>query len=212
MIAIPHPVNRQIASYNYLSSLIANYQNYVDGWRDSVLKEIETKAKDISEGDCEIEADIYSQESRAIFEQTEFEELLFYKSMLTMVYSYYESILNKMACDVGSDNNRPSSICEKKGVSLSKKNQEKAVFLYEKVYFLRNHLCHNDSGSTDKDEEKTELALDWLYRNNFIDMDDSLGKYNIYYINKDFILDVLTQEHDVLLELSKIIGYKGYNC
>lgn len=212
MIAIPHPINRKIATYNYLSTLIINYPNYVESWLDSVQKEINAKAIEFSEGDREIESDIYFQELRSIYNQTEYEECLFYKSMLIMVYSYYESILNKMAFDVNADNSRPSIICKKKGKSLSKENQKKAVFLYEKVYFLRNHLCHNDSGTKNKDEKKTEAALDWLCQNKCINLDNSLYRGEVCYISKDFILDVLNKEYDVLVELSKIIEYKGFNC
>lgn len=212
MIEIPHPVNRQIATYYYLGSLIANYKSYVDSWRDSALKEIRTKAKEFSEGDREIEADIYSQESRVIYEQTEFEELLFYKSMLIMVYSYYESIIHRMAIDVGVKEDRPSLICDKIGKALSSETKDKIDYIWNYVRLLRNHLCHNDSGTKDKDEECTKKSLNWLCQNKYIEMGDNLGEYNVYYISKDFILDVLTKEHYVLLELSKIIGYKGYNC
>lgn len=218
MITIPHPVNRKISTYSHLYALITNYHEHIESWRNKVLKEIELKAQELSEGDKEIEECIYSQESSGIYDQTEFEELLFNKSMLIMVYSYYESILHKMAIDVGlgKDDERPSLICQKMGAQLSTISREKTDFIWNKVHYLRNHLCHNDSVTKGDNDANTEKALIWLQQNKCIDMirhqDDKLDGFEVYYISKEFILDVLNKEHDILVELSKVIGYKGYNC
>jgi len=36
-----------------------------------------------------------------------------------------------------------------------------------------------------------------------------LEKCSIYFIKKEFIIDVLDMEHDILIELSKMVGYKN---
>lgn len=216
MIAIQHPVNRQIFQYYYLKSLIERYQDYVKEWLNKTIKDIKDNTIAFSEGDNEIEASMYSQESNAIYEITDSEDLLFYKAMLIMVYSYYEGIINKMAEDAGTQG-RPSLICGKYGKVLSKESTDKVAFLFDYILPLRNHLCHNDSGTKDKDYEKAVKALKYLDDSRYIEMDyqmDSEGqvvleKCSIYYIKKDFIIDVLDMEHDILIELSEIAGYKN---
>ena len=160
MIAIQHPVNSQIFQYYYLKSLIESYRYYVEEWLNKTLKDITDNAIASSEGDKEIEASIYSQDSNAVYDKTDSEDVLFYKAMLIMVYSYYEGIINKMAEDAGVKE-RPSSICEK----------------YGKVLYSEGKII--------------------------------LEKCSLYWINKDFIIDVLDKEHDVLIELSEIAGYKN---
>ena len=117
MIAIQHPVNSQIFQYYYLKSLIESYRYYVEEWLNKTLKDITDNAIASSEGDKEIEASIYSQDSNAVYDKTDSEDVLFYKAMLIMVYSYYEGIINKMAEDAGVKE-RQSSICEKYGKVL----------------------------------------------------------------------------------------------
>lgn len=216
MIAIQHPVNSQIFQYYYLKSLIESYRYYVEEWLNKTLKDITDNAIASSEGDKEIEASIYSQDSNAVYDKTDSEDVLFYKAMLIMVYSYYEGIINKMAEDAGVKE-RPSSICEKYGKVLSEESKEKVTFLYESILPLRNYLCHNDSGTKGRDYEKTAKALKNLFRSRCIEINYQtnsegkiiLEKCSLYWINKDFIIDVLDKEHDVLIELSEIAGYKN---
>jgi len=158
MIAIQHPVNRQIYQYYYLKSLIESYQSYVNEWINKSLNSIKEDAIAFSEGDKDIEDSMYSQGSNTIYEQTDSENLLFYKAMLIMVYSYYEGIINKMAEDAGTQG-RPSLICGKYGKVLSKESTDKVAFLFDYILPLRNHLCHNDSGTKDKDYQKATKAL-----------------------------------------------------
>lgn len=216
MITILHPVKRQINQYYYLKSLIESYQSYVNEWINKSLNNIKEDAIAFSEGDKEIEDSMYSQGADTIYEQTDSENLLFYKAMLIMVYSYYEGIINKMAEDVDTQG-RPSLICGKYEKVLSKESTDKVTFLFDYILPLRNHLCHNDSGTKDKDYEKAVKALKYLNDSHYIEMNyqtDSKGqivleKCSIYCINKDFILDVLDKEHDILIELSEIAGYKN---
>ena len=218
MITILHPVKRQINQYYYLKSLIESYQSYVNEWINKSLNNIKEDAIAFSEGDKEIEDSMYSQGADTIYEQTDSENLLFYKAMLIMVYSYYEGIINKMAEDVDTQG-RPSLICGKYEKVLSKESTDKVTFLFDYILPLRNHLCHNDSGTKDKDYEKAVKALKYLNDSHYIEMNyqtDSKGqivleKCSIYCINKDFIfiLDVLDKEHDILMELSEIVGYKN---
>lgn len=216
MIAIQHPVNRQIFQYYYLKSLIESYQSYVNEWINKSLNNIKEDAIAFSEGEKEIEDSMYSQGADAIYEQTDSENLLFYKAMLIIVYSYYEGIIKKMAEDAGTQG-RPSIICGNYGKVLSKESTDKVAFLFDYILPLRNHLCHNDSGTKDKDYEKAVKALKYLNDSGYIEMNyqtDSEGqvvleKCSIYYIKKDFIIDVLDMEHDILIELSEIAGYKN---
>ena len=222
MITILHPVKRQINQYYYLKSLIESYRYYVEEWVNKTLKDIEAEAIASSEGEDDKEIavsiynSVYSQGADAIYEQTDSENLLFYKAMLIIVYSYYEGIINKMAEDAGTQG-RPSIICGNYGKVLSKESTDKVAFLFDYILPLRNHLCHNDSGTKDKDYEKAVKALKYLNDSGYIEMNyqtDSEGqvvleKCSIYYIKKDFIIDVLDMEHDILIELSEIAGYKN---
>ncbi len=222
MFTIQHPVKRQIGQYYYLKSLIESYQSYVNEWVNKTLKDIEGEAIASSEGEDDKEialsiyTSVYSQGADAIYEQTDSENLLFYKAMLIMVYSYYEGIINKMAEDAGTQE-RPSLICGKYGKLLSKESTDKVAFLFDYILPLRNHLCHNDSGTKDRDYGKTVKSLKCLMDSRCIEMDyqkDSKGqiileKCSIYWIKKEFILEVLDKEHDILIELSEIAGYKN---
>ena len=210
-----HPVNKKIYQYYFLRSLIESYQSYVEEWLNKTLKDIKEKAIASSEGEKEIEDSIYSQEEYYAYNEIESEDVLFYKAMLIMVYSYYEGIINKMAEDAGV-NNRPSCICIKYGKVLSEESMEKTTFIFDYILPLRNHLCHNDSGTKDRDYEKTVKALKYLDDSHCIkaiiqtDSDNQviLEKCSVVSINKDFILDVLDKEHDILKELSEKSGYE----
>ena len=223
MFAYIHRLNKQISQYNYLKSLIISYRYYVEEWLNKTIKDIEAEANASSEGeeDKEIKASIFSSISsqgvHCAYDKIDSEDELFYKAMLIMVYSYYEGILNKMAADAEVKVVRPSIICEKYGKVLSKENKENATFLYDIIRLLRNHLCHNDSGTKGRNYEKTAKALKYLSESRCIEMDYQtnsegqiiLEKCSIYWINEDFILDVLNIEHDILIELSEIAGYKN---
>lgn len=216
-----HIVNKQIYQYVFLKSLIENYQDYVKEWLNKTLKDIESEAIASSEGeeDKEIAAsiytNIYSQGASCAYDKIDSEDVLFYKAMLIMVYSYYEGIINKMAEDAGTQG-RPSLICGKYEKVLSKESTDKVTFLFDYILPLRNHLCHNDSGTKDRDYEKTVQALKCLQDGHYIEMDyqtDSEGQIiietcSIKCIKKEFILDVLDKEHVVLKELSEIVGYE----
>lgn len=223
MFAYIHPVNNKISQYSYLKSLITCYRYYVEEWEKKFLTDIESEAIDSSEGEDDKEiavsiyTSIYSQGVHCASDKIDSEDELFYKAMLIMVYSYYEGIINKMAADAEVKDIRPSSICEKYGKELSEESKEKAAFLFDNILPLRNHLCHNDCGTKDRDYEKTVNALKILFKTKCIDMDFqtnsegqiALASCSVFGINEDFILDVLDKEHDILIELSEKAGYEN---
>ena len=141
----------------------------MEEWLNKTIKDIEAEANASSEGeeDKEIKASIFSSISsqgvHCAYDKIDSEDELFYKAMLIMVYSYYEGILNKMAADAEVKDVRPSIICEKYGKVLSNESKEKAAFLFDNILPLRNHLCHNDSGTKDRDYEKPVKALMYLF-------------------------------------------------
>lgn len=214
MFALSHPINQQIEKYHFLDSLIRGFPDYLSAWLKA-----QGQYEDVQFDDDGNESYVMRDVADTISDRTDFEESLFSQAMLIMVYSYYESIVHKIAVDVGC-NDRPSCICFKKGTELSIVNKSNSKFIFNCVRPLRDYLCHNNSGTDPQNITKTQNALRELYENGFVEIDATFKKSKnnnrifdfkksiILFIKKEFILDVLNKEYHILRELSEKVGYK----
>ena len=134
------------------------------------------------------------------------EEQLFNQSMLIMTYSYYESMLLRLAKENNRDKPRPSDIAKVFGVTLEEEYCQIAHFLFYTILPLRNQLCHNNSGTLyakSSEEEKTNIEN--LKEKGAINIDVD-GRITI--TNRTFIQQTLDDEYKMLIKLAEICGYK----
>ena len=128
MIAIPSFMKVQIEQYNFLSSMLNDFDKYSDGWLKANIEKEEQMAKKAAEGNKEIEASIIKPILDCLYDTSKTEKFLFYQAMLLMAYAYYLTNLDKMGNDSGVAG-RPSCICKAYRKMLSKENEKKSEFL-----------------------------------------------------------------------------------
>lgn len=205
MIAITHPIKQMINSqYGFLSSMLDRFPSLLDEWIEKQKVEVEQLAKEYAMGDDEVYRDTYNFEISRI-DPCYDEELLFNQAMLIMVYSYYESILCRLAkeCDVKEES--PSAIAAKQNASIDGEYLKISTFLFNTMRPLRNQLCHNNNGTLyvmSKDEEIENINK--LIQKKYISEDDE----RIYITNRKFIKQVLDGENKLLLKLAEICGFR----
>ena len=203
-------IDIQIRRYIFLKSLIIHYHTDLKRWLSEEKKMWQNESIILSEGDKEIEQSIFSQQYGSLGRMVEQEEQQFNLSIFLMVYSYYESVKRKMAIIVGSDQDRPLNICEKLSDSLSQSSTKKSEHINSIAHPLRNLVCHNISGTNGNKISDTRNAIEELLRMRSIEMYVVRDKNNeidlemsqLFNIKKDYILDVLEKEHDILVEIA----------
>lgn len=205
MIAITHPIKQLINNqYDFLSSMLNHFPSLLEDWVHKQEKEVKQLANEFANGDSDVYTSIYSSEiSRVDFCYDE--EQLFNQAMLIMVYSYYESILLRIAKEINVDKTRPSIIAEKYGMSLEKDYLKISTFLFNTVAPLRNQLCHNNQGTLFEKSSKEEIEIiNILNEKQIITIDEG----RISTINGSFIKYILDAEYKLLLKLADICGFK----
>ena len=212
MIAITHPIKQLINSqYGVLSSMLDFYPNLMNEWIHKQEEEVEQLAREFAEGDAEVYRDTYSSEISRI-DSCYDEEQLFNQAMLIMVYSYYESSLLRFAKEKGIDPPRPSVIANHFGKDLDEELLKISNYLYDYIEPLRNQLCHNNQGTLFAKKDKRRKAqierFDKLIERKFITVDDG----RIVSIDRTFIKNILDGEHQLLLYLSEICGFRTQWC
>ena len=205
MFAITHPIKRMITSqYGFLSSMINRFPNLLDEWIHKQLEEVNNVAREEANGDYEIYSSIYNSEISRI-EPCEYEEQLFNRSMLVMVYSYYESVLFRLTKESGETISRPSLIANHYGVTLDDEYMDISQFLFGTILPLRNELCHNNNGTLYAKRCKEEIeTIETLARGHIIKIEDGI----ITDVDRNFILQTLEKEYKLLIKLAEICGYK----
>lgn len=207
MIAITHPIKQMINSqHGFLSSMLDFYPYLVNDWIEKQKKEVEEIAREYAEGDDEVYRDTYCSEISRI-DSCYDEEQLFNQAMLIMIYSYYESLLCRLAKECGLNvktDARPSLIAKAHSKTIEGEYLKISTFLHDTILPLRNELCHNNNGTLYSREEDNEKAIDELERKGYI----SIGNDGISIIDRSFIKKVLNGEHKLLLKLAEICGYK----
>lgn len=207
MIAITHPIKQLINSqYGFLSSMLDRFPSILSEWIKKQKVEVEQLAREYAEGDYEVYRDTYNSEISRV-DPCYDEELLFNQAMLIMVYSYYESILCRLAKECGLDvktDARPSSIPNKHNGTIEGESLNISTFLHDTILPLRNELCHNNNGTLYSREEDNERAIVELEKGGYI----SISNDGIIVTNREFLKKVLDKEHELLLKLAEICGFK----
>lgn len=208
MIAIPHPIRRKIEDqYDFLCSMLNRFPHLLNAWIKQQVLEVQNIAKETSEGDSEIYSTVYQSEISR-FDSCYEEEQLFNQAMFIMAYSYYESILNRIAkeLEMSSSDARPSLIAKKVNVEILDSCKEVCKYLYCVIRPIRNQLCHNNNGTFFEREDKDVDAdgIKALVTEGSISIEDK----QVYIINRKLIQDVLDKEHQILLYLADICSYK----
>ena len=192
------------SQYGFLSSMLDRFPSLLEAWIKKQEEEVELLAREYAEGDDEVYRDTYPSEISRIYPCYD-EELLFNQAMLIMVYSYYESVLCRLAKECGIKETMPSTIAKKKDATLDSELLKIATFLHNTILPLRNQLCHNNNGTLYIRSEKAEIEnISRLIQKKYISEDGE----RIYVTNRDFIKQVLDGEHKLLLKLAEICGYK----
>ena len=204
MFANTHPIKQLINSqYDFLSSMMEHFPNLHDEWKHKQELEVERFAKENSEGDDEVYRSIYNTEISRI-DSCDEEEQLFNQAMLIMVYSYYESLLLRLAQGCNAQNSRPSVIADLNGVSLDGEYKMIADYLYNVILPLRNEVCHNNNGTLFLRAKDNEITLNSLVEKKYISIFDD----RIVFIDRLFIKKILDGEHKLLLYLAELCGFK----
>lgn len=205
MISVPHPIRLLITNqYQFLSSMLNRFSSLLSDWIAQQEKEVNQLAKNESRGDFEVYSSIYHSEISRV-DSCYDEKQLFYQAMLIMVYSYYESILLRIATEESVEG-RPSCIAYKHGTKLNSEYSKISEFIHHTVLPLRNQLCHNNNGTLftrDKDGQEWH-AIKILVNSNDIGIEDG----RIYIKRSKFIQDTLDKENKMLLKLADICDYK----
>lgn len=208
MFSIQHPIRRMIYSqYQFLKSMIDTFPQLLNEWVETQRQEVDSLSKVCAQGDYDVYRTIYNSEISRIDNCVD-EELLFNQAMLIMVYSFYESFLNRISKEINLDvsNAMPSKIACKNEVVLDDYYKDISSFLFHVIRPIRNQLCHNNSGTlfSREDKETDIVKIKDLHRHNHIQIEDGV----IYIVDKSFIHDILDQEFKLLVKLSDICGFK----
>lgn len=204
MIALTHPIKQMISSqYGFILSMLDRFPSLLDEWLEKQKVEVEQIAQEYAEGDYEVYRDTYNSEISRV-DSCYDEEQLFNQAMLIMVYSYYESIICRLAKECNAKKECPSAIVEAKSATLEDEFLIISKFLYESILPLRNELCHNNNGTLFERKHANEKAIEQLEKKGYISVDD--GRINIS--DRDFIKRTLDSEYKLLIKLAEICGFK----
>lgn len=182
----------------FLEHLIEEYPRLLKEWTDKTDKTFQKDAEEIADGDWEIYSSTYHSWLSA-FDENEYREDMFYKSMVLMVYSYYEGAIEYLIRKTNSDD-QVEVLCRANNIELSKGAQQAKEYLKSNIRQLRNHIAHNNLMSTKQEKHIKRISKKWP-EISFTDDDISIT-------GSEFILDSLRKEKLVLKELCDKLGYK----
>lgn len=214
VISIRHNIKSMIDDqYEYINGLINSYPKLSNDWRENQFKKFEIYAKENSDGDKDIEKDIYNQLEDGLY-YTYLEESIFNNSMFLIVFSYFEGVVNAISV------RENITVYSKKGKEIVRPNFYEIIPQIEKtkgfalsidakcnlrclkiLKNLRNYITHNN-GALGSEKEKSIIDL--------INKIESVDIYNGSVVVKDliFVQNVLDKIYLILNELSKRLEYK----
>ena len=194
--------------YSYIAGLMNSYPMLSENWKNEQCNKFRNIAKESSDGDNEIEIDIYKQLVSGL-ENSDLEESIFNNSMFLMVFSYFEGIINTIAIKEGivvltkknkqkkmpSADEIISQIEKAKKITLSAESKQiqKDIQILRK---LRNDITHNNGALCDSLTQ--EISNIDIYN----------GTIVIH--NFDFVYRTLDKIHSLLKELSILLDYEKY--
>ena len=182
-----------------IAQLILSYPKLLEEWEIEQENKFRNEAKEIAEGDNEIESSIYRQ-LISTFDDDEDLRDVFYQSMLLMSVSYYESMVNLLSKEAKTKD-LILAICAKRNITLSPEVLSDIEYIDDEVMALRNNICHNNSGTP----RKTDLI------NRIANSSEEISFTNdvISITGPNYILDVLKKEVGILTEIAKKLGHKN---
>lgn len=154
--------------------------------------------------DPEVEQSV-RQQLDSFLDDYELEESVFYSSEVLMVYSYFESILRLILFSEAKKRNSKEllkavyAIC---GEGISEEEKVNNLKFEYEFSLIRNQLCHNNNGTSNPNSVSflTEYAnkTEGVYYEN----------EELVFSNQEAILQLLHKTNSILLEITKVLGYK----
>ena len=165
-----------------------------------LLDRFEKEARDTANGDLEVESSILSSMMTA-FDNDDYIIDDFYKSILLVSFSYYESILQIIDKQL-----TPSSIedvVRRKQISLSPTLREDILFLNDTVKHVRNGISHNNAGTLKESQIQAIKDVSQQYKDIIYNSDTK----EVVVSGPSFIFEILNKAQNVLRELAKSFGH-----
>lgn len=199
MITIRDRIKQRIDDqFQYLEMMIERFPILLENYKKEQESEFKIIASEVADGDKEIEYSVHSELSKAL-DSLPLENEMFNSAMLLIIYSYYESVINLLAKDIGTKQ-QIDAICQTKKITISDEIQKEIDFLDDNVRYLRNQIAHNNNGTFRKEAKLLNIISSF---------DDLCLNDDIICIkNKRFLLNILQREYNVLSFLSKELGLK----
>lgn len=189
---VRHPILAKVEDKeNYLRYILEEYPTLLKNWEERQEAEFARIAKEDSEGDREIECDIYNSLLRSLY-NCDGKQEMFYQSVFLMCYSCYEScvsLLSKGANPKESIN----AICKTKNITLSEEVLGSIDYLQSDMKVLRNNICHNNFGTFRNVDVLKKIAAENIgieYSNDILSI-----------TNPQIIILLLDKMHIILHEL-----------
>lgn len=206
-----HPTCRKVEiQYLSLQKLIESVsadleQQYLD--EKSRFEQAEKNAKDASGEDDILYQYLYDKNCSPIdgFLSDLFDiQNMFYQSMLSTVFSFYESILTLIVVEKKLGDRKKSIDALKKTVyrKLQSNVQKDFDYLNDDVRHIRNIIVHNYNG-TPTNAQKIAAQTETERKRGF-----AMYNQESYIVEKKYVTLVLDMEYRVLQAICKALGYR----
>lgn len=186
----------------YIETLLNFHPAQLDNWLQEQEREFRCVAKECADGDKEIEYSAMSCQ-QTMLDPFEDGKYIFYNSMLLIVYSYYECMTNHIAKISGAAflyaKDTVSNICEINSITFPDHICADVKYIEQYVKILRNHIAHNNDGTTNA---KAEDDL-----NNLVSLEPDIELYDgqVQIKGISFICRILKMEYDILMYIAQNI-------
>lgn len=188
----------------YIESMINDFSLMKKQWEEKIEKNITDYAVECAENDYDEKYSIKSQLLNAYEANRGFDNI-FYQSMLAIVYSYYDSFIERLYKENNitlkkKEENKLLYFCKKMKISLSKEATIYEKYINRYVRSLRNDIIHNNTGTLRNKSNNSKIM------NDFPEISTDNDIISIY--GSNFIIDALEKEYFVLYEVSQKLDYK----
>jgi hypothetical protein len=198
---IQDPLLRRVADRAaFIEHLIREYPMFLNQWTKQTEEKFKKEMEEIAKDDPEVAHSYYSNQLSA-FDDNEYRLDIFYKAMVMIAYSYYESVINSLLKQQNVDvKDKVELICRLNNIKLSEEAENAKLYLKTNFRHLRNELVHNNDN-----EANHKRRINIIAKNN---KDVNMSEDCISLTGPDFILDCLQKETVVLKELCEKLGFQ----
>ena len=185
---------------SFLRHLIDEYPNLLKSWEEKTEKQFRQEADSRSRGD----SDVYETELNQMlkeFESDEHRKDIFFKGMLALVYTYYESMVNILTRGIKASE-KVKAFCNSNGISLSSDAERFNDWIGSDVRILRNHVVHKDVYRLHHNDVIKRICKEWD--------DVNLENNEVRFSGSTFIQEALLKEEQVLRELCSLSGHQHH--